>query len=73
MARETMREFRYVVMFYDRWDDSTISFTLGPYDGLKAAQSAANLAKDQIPGGYRPHSIQKCLGLHELPEWERPS
>jgi hypothetical protein len=60
----------YIVIVYDRWDESSTSFVLGPYDNLQDAQAAWERANEKIGGDFRQHSIQKCRSLSQIPEWE---
>lgn len=68
---ESLLEALYVVIVRDRYDEESISFVLGPFEDLKAAQDAWMQANKQMEGGYRPHSIERLRRLSDLPEWER--
>ena len=63
-------EKQYVVIFLDRFDPESISFVLGPFNGLAAAHEGVNKAMERMDASYRQYSIQDCRTLAQIPEWE---
>ena len=61
----------FVVIFFDRYDEDSVSFVLGPFDNLQDAQAATKRAIEKTDSGYRRYSIQECRSLRQIPEWER--
>lgn len=60
----------HVVVVFDAYDEDTISFTLGPYATLADAQKAWREAEPKIQGEHRQRSIQQCVGIGDIPDWE---
>jgi hypothetical protein len=65
---------RYVIIFRDQWDESSISFVLGTFHTLEAAQAAARNAAIRLRGPesafLASYTIERIRD--ELPEWLVP-
>lgn len=56
---------RYVVAFFDKSNESVVSFMLGPYDSLEDAQAARGLAKLKLDNDQRRSVIERLRSLQE--------
>jgi hypothetical protein len=61
-------EAQYVLIVFDQYDESSVSYVLGPYDTLCETQE---VRREVCPIQYRKTCIQRLRAKTKLPEWEQ--